>query len=158
MSTRRKQHRRPREDAGSSRSGKAVTNHGGGRGRRGEEEEEEETFEGHGRDRGFILILFPPPPPFLSLSIEWDGDDAMRENGMVLCSHNQTTLKEREKECRAVGRGEVERGEATTRASSPQFRALPKGPAWRTMRPRKLGTMYCEEEADCSSLQGSGDR
>ena len=29
----------------------------------------------------------------------------MRENGMVLCSHNQTTLKEkgREKECRAVG-------------------------------------------------------
>ena len=29
----------------------------------------------------------------------------MRENGMVLCSHNQTTLKEREKECRAVGRG-----------------------------------------------------
>ena len=81
----------------------------------------------------------------------------MRENGMVLCSHNQTTLKERGREGVSVGRsGEVERGEATTRASSPQFRALPKDPAWRTMRPRKLGAMYCEEKADFSSYQGSG--
>ena len=100
-----------------------------------------------GEDRSFSFL------PLFSIG----GDDAMRENGMVLCSHNQTTLKEREKECREFGRGEVERGEATTRASSPQFRALPKDPAWRTMRPRKLDTMYCEEKADSSSHQGSGD-
>ena len=63
----------------------------------------------------------------------------MRENGMVLCSHNQTTLKERKKECRAVGECRERH-----RRSLEHCQKIPPG----VQCGRKLGTMYCEEEAE----------